>query len=205
VQWGRRCDRRNEGGRGRVEAWWEQVEAAGEAGDGEQRAEGEVIRPPQPGADGAVPDAPEGNRTLDDFIAAAARQLKAAGWKISRCRGGRDAPWHLAAHKGDRWRVVQVLAPATAPADRQQERIRLGQAARLSGRTGTMEQWLGHVRPGGHVTFGHDVLTGAVWGGVDTPEELQLRFGHPAQGESVDTTGAPGAPGSSAPPAGRAG
>jgi hypothetical protein len=101
-----------------------------------------------------------------------------------------------------------VLAPATAPADRQQERIRLGQAARLSGRTGTMEQWLGHVRPGGHVTFGHDVLTGAVWGGVDTPEELQLRFGHPAQGESVDTTGAPGAPGapgSTAPPVGRAG
>jgi hypothetical protein len=179
-RWGRTRDRRNEGGWGRVEARWEQVEAAGEAGDGEQGAEGQVIRLPQSGAISALPDAPEGNRTLDDFIAVAARQLKAAGWKISRCRGGRDAPWHLAAHKGDRWRVVQVLAPATSPAHRQQERIRLGQAARLSGRTGTMEQWLGHVRPGGHVTFGHDVLTGAVWGGVDTPDELLLRCGHQA-------------------------
>ena len=115
-------------------------------------------------------------RTLDDFIAVAAHQLKAAGWKIAQCRGGREEPWHLAAHKGERWRVVQVLAPATAPASRHLERIRLGQAARLSGRTGTMEQWLGHVRPGGHVTFGHDVLTGAVWGISESQEELQLRF-----------------------------
>jgi hypothetical protein len=27
----------------------------------------------------------------------AARQRKAAGWTIARCRGGRDAPWRLAA------------------------------------------------------------------------------------------------------------
>jgi hypothetical protein len=27
----------------------------------------------------------------------AARPLEAAGWTTARCRGGRDAPWHLAA------------------------------------------------------------------------------------------------------------
>jgi hypothetical protein len=133
-----------------------------------------MIRRPPTSATSTVPGAV---RTLDDFVAVAAQQLKAAGWKIARCRGGRDAPWHLAARKGERWRVVQVLAPATAPASRHHERIRLGQAARLSWRSGTMEQWLGHVRPGGHVTFGQDVLPGAGRGQVETREALQLRFG----------------------------
>jgi hypothetical protein len=122
-------------------------------------------------------------RALDEFIAVAARQLKAAGWTIARCRGGRDAPWHLAARKGEQWRVVQVLAPATGPARRQQERLRLGQAARLSGRTGTMEQWLGHVRPDGRVTFGHDVLASAVWGTPETQPELRERLGLRARPE----------------------
>jgi hypothetical protein len=119
--------------------------------------------------------------TLEEFVAVAARQLKAAGWTIARCRGGRDAPWHLAARKGERWRVVQVLAPEMESASRLQERIRLGQSARLSGKTGTMEQWLGHIRPGGHVTFGHDVLSRAAWGTNETQQELRERLGLPAR------------------------
>ena len=116
-------------------------------------------------------------RTLEDFIAEAAKQLKAAGWRIARCQGGPDVAWHLAARRGGRWRVVQVLVPATLPASRQQERIRLGQAAQLTGRAGSMEQWLGHIRPGGHVTFGLDILSGSVWGRQETEQELTERLG----------------------------
>ena len=122
-------------------------------------------------------------RTLEEFIAEAARQLKAAGWRIARCRGGQDAAWHLAAWKGERWRVVQVLAPATERARRQQARVRLGQAAQLPARAGSMEQWLGHVRPGGHITFGHDVLSGAAWGRQETEPELRERLGLGARSE----------------------
>jgi hypothetical protein len=135
-------------------------------------------------------------RTLDAFIAVAARQLKAAGWTIARCRGGPDAPWHLAARRGELWRVVQVLAPATDSAGRQRERLRLGQAARLSRRTGTMEQWLAHVRPGGHVTFGHDVLASAIWGRPETQPELRERLGLDARPEPSVTS----PPDSPAPP-----
>jgi hypothetical protein len=35
--------------------------------------------------------------TPEEYVAVAARHLKAAGWTIARCRGGRDAPWRLAA------------------------------------------------------------------------------------------------------------
>ena len=36
-------------------------------------------------------------RTLEDFIAEVARQLKGGGWNVARCQGGPDALWHLAA------------------------------------------------------------------------------------------------------------
>jgi hypothetical protein len=136
-------------------------------------------------------------RALEEFIAVAARQLEAAGWTVAGCRGGRDAPWHLAARKGEQWRVVQVLAPGTGPASRQQARLRLGQTARLSGRTGTMEQWLGHVRPDGRVTFGHDVLASAVWGARETQQALRERLGLGARPEPRVTP----QPASAAPPA----
>ena len=116
-------------------------------------------------------------RTLEDFIAVAARQLKADGWKIARCQGGRDAAWHLAARRGERWRLVQVLLPGTVPAGRQQGKIRLGEAGQLSAKAGSMEQWVAHVRPGGHVTFAHDVLSGFAWGRNETEPQLRERLG----------------------------
>jgi hypothetical protein len=116
-------------------------------------------------------------RTLADFIALAARQLTADGWEIARCRGSAEAAWHLAASKGAKWRVVQVLVPATAPARRLQDKIRLGEAAQLGARAGSMEQWLAHVRPGGHVTFGRDVLSGSAWGQNESEQQSRERLG----------------------------
>lgn len=128
-------------------------------------------------------------RTLEHFIALAAQQLKADGWKIARCRADAEAAWHLAASKGTRWRVVQVLVPATAPAQRQLDKIRLGEAAQLAARVGSMEQWLAHVRPGGYVTFGRDVLSGFAWG-LNEPEQQsreRLGIGGPHEEGSAQT------------------
>jgi hypothetical protein len=59
-----------------------------------------------------------------------------------------------------------------------------------------MEQWLGHIRPGGHVTFGHDVLVSAIWGRPETQPELRERLGLDARPESLVTS----PPDSPAPP-----
>ena len=133
-------------------------------------------------------------RTLEDFIAEAARQLKGDGWKIARCQGGRDAVWHLAARKAARWRVVQVLVPATVPTSRLQDKVRLGQAAQLSAKAGSMEQWLAHVSPRGHITFGRDVLSSMNWGRNETEPQLRERLGLSLWHE------APGAPAAVAAP-----
>jgi hypothetical protein len=127
-------------------------------------------------------------RALDDFIAEAARQLKADGWRIARCRGGGDAAWHLAATRGAKWRVVQVLVPATAPARRQRDKMRLGEAAQLSANTGRMEQWLAHVRPGGYVTFGQDVLSGTAWARNETEPQWRERLGLSVRDEARGTS-----------------
>lgn len=121
--------------------------------------------------------------TLRDFVAQAALQLKAAGWRIARCRGGSDVAWHLVATQGERLRVVQVLAPATSSASRQQDKRRLGREAQLATKAGSMEQWLAHIRPGGRVTFGLDVLSGSMWGRAGTSEEVRDRLGLPAHDE----------------------
>jgi hypothetical protein len=116
-------------------------------------------------------------RTLEDFIALAARRLKADGWRIARCRGSAEAAWHLAARKGARWCVVQVLVPATALARRRRDKIRLGETAQLGARVGSMEQWLAHVSPRGQVTFGRDVLSGHAWVRNETEQQALARLG----------------------------
>ena len=121
--------------------------------------------------------------TLDELVVQAARQLAADGWRIVRCRGGIDSTWHLVGALGERLRVVQVLPPATPAASRQRDKLRLGQTAQMSTKAGSMEQWLAHIRPGGRVTFGRDVLSGGMWGRVSSLEELRDRLGLPADGE----------------------
>ena len=120
-------------------------------------------------------------RTLDDFIAEAARQLKGDGWTIAQCRHDAGIAWHVAARKGERWLVVQVLGPGTAPASRQEEKLRLGSAAQMPVKSGRMEQWLAHVRPDGYVTFGHDTLSGSAWArgesDLQVRERLSFAFG----------------------------
>src|SRR5437763_16460501 len=103
-------------------------------------------------------------RTLEDFIAEAARQLKADHWTIARCRHDPGVAWHVAARKGAQRLVVQVLAPGTAAASRQEDTLRLGEAARLPSKAGPMAQSLAHVGPGGRATSGHDTLSTAAGG-----------------------------------------
>jgi hypothetical protein len=128
--------------------------------------------------------------TLEDFIAEAARQLKADNWTIARCRHDAGVAWHVAARKGEQWLVVQVLGPGTAAASRQRDKLRLGEAARLPSKAGRMEQWLAHVRPGGRVTFGHDTLSAYAWAVASESDQqvhdrLRLDFGR-AQPEHAD-------------------
>jgi hypothetical protein len=126
-------------------------------------------------------------RTLDDFIAEAARQLKADDWTIARCRHDPGVVWHVAAHKGAQWLVVQVIAPGTAASSRQEDKLRLGEAARLPSKAGRMEQWLAHIQPGGRVTFGHDTLSTSAWAMAresdqQMHERLRAEFGRPQPG-----------------------
>ena len=112
-----------------------------------------------------------------DLIGAAVRQLTREGWTVCAVHADADAPWHVAARRGARWRVVQVLAPATGSHERQAGRLRLGEAARIPAALGRMEQWLAHVQPGGHLTFGRDALCGADWGHDRDLAHLRLRLG----------------------------
>ncbi|HEX2035127.1 MAG TPA: hypothetical protein VHS99_13160 [Chloroflexota bacterium] len=108
--------------------------------------------------------APGRPTTLDDFLREAAAVLEAQGWKVTQCQTEDGVAWHLAARKGDKWRLVQVVLPATCPADCQEGRRRLGEAAQLPARLGSMEQWMAHIRPDGRVTFGPYTLNPQIWG-----------------------------------------
>jgi hypothetical protein len=119
--------------------------------------------------------APERPTTLDDFLREAAAVLEATGWKVARRQLQPGAAWHLAARKGEKWRLVQVLLPATCPAECQEGRRRLGESAQLPARLGSMEQWMAHVRPDGRVTFGPYTLNPQIWGNAQNAlERLQL-------------------------------
>jgi hypothetical protein len=108
-----------------------------------------------------------------DLVQAVAKTLRASGWKVTRCCAEPDAAWHVVAYRATRWRVVQVVAPATVPAVRQAGRLRLSDAARLSARAGSMEQWLAHIRPDGRPVFGPHILTSQRWIGDTEPGWLQ--------------------------------
>lgn len=90
--------------------------------------------------------------------------LEAQGWKVARRQFEPEGAWHLAARKGEKWRLVQVMLPATCPAECQEGRRRLGEAGQLPARLGSMEQWMAHVRPDGRVTFGPYTLNPQIWG-----------------------------------------
>ena len=115
--------------------------------------------------------------SLDEFVAEAAKQLRADGWVIARSHSGAEAAWHVAARKGARWLVVQVLAPATAFASRRADKFRLGHEAHLPNKMGKMEQWLAHVRPDGKVTFGHDALSSSAWVTTESDQQACERLG----------------------------
>jgi hypothetical protein len=102
--------------------------------------------------------------TLDDFVREAATVLEAQGWKVARRHCAPGAPWHLAARKGEKWRLVQIMLPATAPHHCQDARRQLGETGQLPARLGSMEQWMAHVRPDGRVTFGPYTLNPQLWG-----------------------------------------
>ena len=116
--------------------------------------------------------------TLAEFLDEAAAVLEAQGWKVSRRHAEYDAPWHLGARKGEKWRLVQIMLPASAPAQCQEARRVLGEVAQLPARLGSMEQWMAHVRPDGRVTFGPYTLNPQLWGNDTTAlERLGLAAG----------------------------
>lgn len=121
--------------------------------------------------EGGMPPASRG------LVGAAARQLVAEGWIVRRIRSDAGAPWHVAAHRGTKWRVVQVLAPATGAGERQRSRVQLGTAAQIPSYLGSMELWHAHVRPGGYLTFGRDLLSGSAWGSDRDETHLLQRLG----------------------------
>lgn len=111
------------------------------------------------------------------LVELAARRLSTDGWQVAAVHHEPLAPWHVAARRAGRWRVVQVLAPATPAPARNDRRIGLAQSVRLAAKQGTMEQWLAHVRPGGRIVFGAEVLYGAMWAGIAPEAELPQRLG----------------------------
>ena len=119
--------------------------------------------------------APGRPTTLEDFLREAAAVLEAQGWKVARRQGQAGVAWHLASRKGEKWRLVQVMLPATCPADCQEGRRLLGETAQLPARLGSMEQWMAHVRPDGRVTFGPYTLNPQIWGNnLNALERLNL-------------------------------
>ena len=111
------------------------------------------------------------------LVQLAATRLRAIGWDVAAVHYESAAPWHLAARRASRWRVVQVLAPATPAVVRQDRRRALGEAVRLTVKQGTMEQWSAHIRPGGRIVFGSEVLNGTIWAGLVDEAELPARLG----------------------------
>ncbi len=119
--------------------------------------------------------APGRPTTLEDFLREAAAVLEAQGWKVARRQGQAGVAWHLASRKGEKWRLVQVMLPATCPAECQEGRRLLGETAQLPARLGSMEQWMAHVRPDGRVTFGPYTLNPQIWGNnLNALERLNL-------------------------------
>jgi|GEM_PF-1377491 len=114
-----------------------------------------------------VPHPPPHPTEFADFVREAAVSLETQGWKIVQRSTDPDAVWHLIARKGHKYRVVQIVLPATGPAGRQNSRALLGEQVRLPSQLGTMEQWLAHVRPNGYVSFGPYVLNAQRWAGTD--------------------------------------
>ena len=112
-----------------------------------------------------------------DLVGLAAAQLRATGWTVEATHEERAAAWHVAARRGEKWCVIQILAPATTAAMRQTRRRELGEAVRLAPRRGTMEQWGAHVRPGGRVVFGMETLNGTPWMGLPDEADLPARLG----------------------------
>lgn len=112
--------------------------------------------------------------SLEVLLQTATAELQGDHWKIMRQDDRLEAPWHLVVHKGNRWRVIQLLPPSTSSADRQARRRDLGETVRLPTRLGTMEQWLAHMRPNGSITFGPYVLTAQAWSIVDSTEDEAL-------------------------------
>ena len=138
-------------------------------------------RPINGGARGAA-GAPAGAlETWRQLVELAAVRLRGDGWRIEAVHHEPLADWHVAARRLGKWRVIQVLAPGTPPAARNHRRIGLGQTVRLAAKLGTMEQWAAHVRPGGRIVFGSEVLYGAMWAGVAPDAELPWRLGLPAE------------------------
>ena len=111
------------------------------------------------------------------LVGLASAQLSATGWTVEATCEGHAAAWHVAARRGEKWCVVQILAPATTAALRQTRRRELGSAVRLAPRRGTMEQWGAHVRPGGRVVFGMETLNGTPWVGLPDEADVVERLG----------------------------
>jgi hypothetical protein len=97
------------------------------------------------------------------LVEQAASQIAGQGWTILKRETDDEAAWHIVAAKAKRLRVVQIVPPATPPTVRQEARLRLGEAARLPGSLGSMEQWLAHVRPDGRCLFGAFLLNAQRW------------------------------------------
>ena len=130
--------------------------------------------------------------TLAEYVREAARQLTFGGWRVTQQQVDPAAPWHLAAAKGAKWRVVQILLPGTGAGERHAERLRLGVAALVPAKFGTMEQWLAHLQPGGRIVFGIDILSGHAWHTAFTgAHDLVARF-EPAPGAVAPSAVAPG-------------
>ncbi len=104
-------------------------------------------------------------------------ELTANGWITLGSQTDETAPWHLAVRKGVSWRVIQILAPASTPAQRQEGRRNLGVTVQLPGRMGKMEQWLAHVRPGGRIVFSVDHLSSTAWSISGSETAVSERLG----------------------------
>jgi len=102
--------------------------------------------------------------SLDDFLREAITVLEAQGWRIVRQSTEEAVPWHIAGRKGEKWRLIQIVTPATSHTVTQSGRRLLGQHVQLPARLGTMEQWVAHIRPDGRCNFGPYTLNPQVWG-----------------------------------------
>jgi hypothetical protein len=120
---------------------------------------------------------------FSDIVQHAARRLAASGAQVLYLQCAAALPWHVIARAGAKWRIIQVLPPGSDAAQRREGRQQLGATAMMSARLGTMEQWFAHVRPGGRLAFGTDLLSGYAWGGAaDSPEALGDRLASLAKG-----------------------